>query len=164
MAEHLVASNTSPLISLAGVNLLDLLPQVYGKILVAEAVFQEYAVQAPSNDPLLSRPHWLYVMPVDLTAPLAVLPGFGVGEASTILLAQAYQARLVILDDKRARKTAIQQGLKVVGTLGVLVRAHRMGFLSRVRPVLDKMITQGRYISPDLRQQVLQQVGEDDHP
>ncbi len=64
MGEGPVISNTTPLINLAGVGLLDLLPQLYGDIWIPEQVRDEFAAGASSSDPDLGRLPWVVVKPV----------------------------------------------------------------------------------------------------
>ncbi len=160
MAERPVVCNTSPLIKLTGVGFLDLLPQIYGTIWVPEIVRDEYRAGATAPTPDLTAFPWLSFHQVTIAPPLQALAGFGAGEAAAITLAEASDARIILLDDKRARRVAQDRGLIVVGTLGVLVRAKQQGYLAALRPVLTMMIAQGRYISPTLYAQILQTVGE----
>ena len=160
MAERPVVCNTSPLIKLTGVGFLDLLPQIYGTIWVPEIVRDEYRAGATAPTPDLTAFPWLSFHQVTIAPPLQALAGFGAGEAAAITLAEASDARLILLDDKRARRVAQDRGLIVVGTLGVLVRAKQQGHLTALRPVLAMMIAQGRYISPLLYAQILRTVGE----
>jgi hypothetical protein len=160
MAEPPVVCNTSPLIKLAGVGLLDLMPRFYGAIWLPEVIRDEYLARVDATSPDIRALPWLSMHPVTIEPALQALSGFGVGEAVVISLAVACGARLVLLDDKRARRVASERGLVLVGTLGMLVRARQQGYLAAVRPVLDTMIAQGRYISPALRAQTLQAVGE----
>ncbi len=51
------------------------------------------------------------------------LPRLGVGESSAILLALA-RNKIVVLDDKRARRLARELGLEVIGTLSILKKLH----------------------------------------
>lgn len=121
MPEAPVVSNTSPLITLAGVGLLALLPQLYGAIWILEVVQDEYVAHQEPPDIDIRSLWWLSVHPIATDPTLHTLSGFGAGEAAAISLAQACHARLVIVDDKRARPVARERGLVLVGTLGVLV-------------------------------------------
>jgi len=156
-----VLSNTSPIIKFVGVGLLDLLPRLYHTIWIADTVQVEYATKAAATDPDLTTLPWLMVQPVTIDPTLAAIPRLGSGEAATITLAQTSQARLVILDDRRARRIAGERGLAVVGTLGILLAAKQTRLIPAVRPVIDTMISQGRHISDTLRAQVLQAAGEE---
>lgn len=161
MADLPVVSNTSPLITLAGVGLLDLLPAIYGEIWIAQTVQSEYQFKALPTDPELGVLPWLVVKTVAPDPIFAAIQGLGRGEADTITLAQASQARAVLIDDKLGRRVATQHGLPVIGTMTTLLRAKQQGLLPAVMPVVDTMIAQGRRISAALRAHVCHVAGED---
>ncbi len=161
MPDSPVVSNTSPLIKLAGVGLLNLLPQVYGDIWIPAAVRAEYYMGATATDPNIDILPWLSVQHVTPEPALLSTSGLGLGESEAISLAASRQARFLILDDKRGRRVATAKGLPVVGTLSVLVRAKAMRLLPQVKPIVDQMIAQGRHIGPSVRAQILRAAGED---
>lgn len=80
-----VVSNATPLINLAGVGLLELLPDLYGAVTVAELVLTEYEAKARLTDPDLRSLAWLTVVAVPIPDDLMVL--LDAGEAATIALA-----------------------------------------------------------------------------
>jgi predicted nucleic acid-binding protein len=159
LASSPIVSNTTPFISLVGVGLLDLLPQVYGEIWIPEQVHAEYQAGASPRDPDLATQPWIHMVPVAIGPPL--LDQLNPGEAAAIMLAITVRARAVLLDEQDGRRVARERGLVVVGSLGVLVRAKALGILPAIKPSVDEMIAQGRYISPVLRAQVLQAAGEE---
>ena len=67
---------------------------------------------------------------------------------------------LLILDDRRARRHALALGLKISGTLGVILLAKERGILEAVKPALDRLETLGFRLGPETRQSVLQIAGE----
>jgi uncharacterized protein len=139
-----VVSNTTPLISLAGVGLLDALQALYGEIWIPDEVFAEY--QAGTANPLyppLNARTWIVVRTA-ASNPL-VPPTLDVGEAATLSLALTAARRL---------------GLPITGTLGVLIEAKQQLLIPAIRPYLDQMSVQGRYISPKVHQQALRLAGE----
>jgi predicted nucleic acid-binding protein len=154
-----VVSNTTPLINLVGVGLLDLLPTLYGSVTIAQAVDAEYARGKTATDPDLHSLRWLQIVP---SPPIRTsLPQqLGLGEAVTLSLAVDLSARAVLLDEAYGRRLAQSLGLPIVGTLGVHLAAKQAGALSAVRPVIDQMILQGRRISARLRAHVLRAAGE----
>ena len=160
MAEQPVVCDTSPLIKLAGVGLLDLLPHLYGTIWIAPEVRAEYQVKALASEPSLDHLPWLVVTPVVVERALSTMRNFGAGEAATISLASASRARAVILDDRLGRRVATERQLPIVGTMGVLLRAKRAGLVGAIAPIVDSMIAQGRHISPALRAQILHAADE----
>ena len=161
MARQPVVSNTSPLITLAGVGLLELLPAVYGAIWIAEAVRREYQSKRSTGEPDLDTLDWLTVESIKPDDELAAIQGLGQGEVATIALGKAIQARAIILDDRLGRRIAAERRLPVVGTLTVLLRAKQQGLLLAVEPVIATMLAQGRRISPALRAHALRLAGED---
>jgi uncharacterized protein len=95
-----VVSNTTPLIKLVGVGLLDLLPTLYQEIHIPEAVFAEYQAgraQHPGSPDLVTL-SWLIVHTV---APDPVIPAsLDSGEVEAIALARTLSARLILLDER----------------------------------------------------------------
>lgn len=86
----------------------------------------------------------------------------GLGEAEAIVLAgEIGSDAIVILDDATARRIAEQEGCRVVGLLGLLVRAKQLGLLAAVKPLLDVMRSGGFFVSDELYTIILQQVAEE---
>lgn len=158
MADGPVVADTTPLIILAGVGLLDLLPRLYGEIWIPEAVRDEYDAGRRRSEPPLDALPWVVVKPIHIEHP--ALSGLGPGEAAAVSLALGSRARAVVLDEKSGRRVAGELGLPVVGTLALLLRAKRQGMLSSVGPVLEAMTAQGRYVSDRLRSDVLRAADE----
>jgi uncharacterized protein len=155
-----VVSNTTPLITLVGIGLLDLLPALYQEIQIPTAVFTEYQAgrsHVPSS-PDLATLSWLTVHTV--TPDPAVPTTLDSGEAEAIALARAHHARLILLDERTGRIVALRLGLPVAGSLAVLLQAKQQGLIPLVAPLLDQMVQQGRRISPQLRALVLTRAGE----
>jgi predicted nucleic acid-binding protein len=47
---------------------------------------------------------------------------------------------LLILDDKKARRVAQQLDLKVIGTVGMLLRGKRQGVISEIKPLIMALL------------------------
>ena len=82
------------------------------------------------------------------------------GEVEVMILAQEQKADLVILDDNAAKKTAKYLGLPVTGTLGVLIKAKRMGIIESVKPLITELRKNEFYVSGTVERMVLEQAGE----
>ena len=82
------------------------------------------------------------------------------GEVEVMILAQEQKADLIILDDNTAKKTAKFIGLPVTGTLGLLLRAKREGYIKKVTPFMDDLCNDGFFIQDSVRQMVIEQAGE----
>lgn len=160
-----VVTNTGPLIALATVRQLALLEQMYGSVLVPEAVFQEVTAQGqhrPGAVELASAP-WV-IRSTLLMPPDPFLAGnLGKDEAETITLAVQRGARWVLMDDRRARRIAeLAYRLQVKGVAGILVAAKRKGLIYNVSPLLAGMQAADYYVSQAVVERALQEAEE--HP
>ena len=162
MATRIVVSNTTPLIALAWLKRLDLLPALFTAVHIPEAVRDEIKSkpQAPGAAELEAS-GWLVVTPV--TNPLAVellLDQLDLGESQAIVLAHELHADLLLMDERRGRRRALQSGLTVVGTLGILIEAHEQNLVGPLRPMLDLLRKLPFHMSDALYSEVLSRVGE----
>lgn len=82
------------------------------------------------------------------------------GEAEAIALAAEIQADRIVLDDKKARRIARELGLRLIGTVGVILRAKREGVVPECRPLLDGLTQEGFYLSDALYREALRQAVE----
>ncbi len=138
-APQIVICNAGPLMALGKLNRLDLLAAVYGQVTMPEAVYDEVVVQGTLRgepDARLVRVHWQRlqwpVVPVDPATLSRVQPSviLGRGELAVLALAAAHPDPEVLMDDAAARAEARRMGLRVRGTLGVIVQAYRQAHLS----------------------------------
>jgi predicted nucleic acid-binding protein len=122
-----VVSDTSPLNYLVLLGLQDILPALFGHVLIPEAVRHELrsaAAPQPVKHFLDTWPSWLDCRVVSQVPP--ALQHLDPGEQEAIALAQSLGASLVLLDEKKGRRMARDLGLAVSGTLGILdLAAHR---------------------------------------
>jgi uncharacterized protein len=164
-----VVADAGPLIGLARVGLLDLLRQLYGKVLIPVQVLEELQISEDRPGSLALRAAvqagWLQSVVVASGEELESLGlALGPGEASAILLAGQGPCRFLLLDERRGRAVAKRRELRVVGTGGVLLTAKQQGLLDRVSAALDRLAEAGYRLAPDLRDQILILAGEDGSP
>lgn len=162
MPDQLTISNTSPLLYLHLVKQLDLLAQLYGKVLVPPAVEAELQVGAEQgiNVPQIAALSWLKVTPLASDTSIPLVTDLGRGEAEVIALGLENPDSRLILDDTLARRIARLNKLQFTGTVGIIVRAKQVGLLTAVSPVLSALQKAGLWLSDALVTQVLHQAGE----
>lgn len=148
-----VIVNSTPIIILCNIGLLDILKALYAEICIPEAVYREVTEKDDSAcQALKTALNWMHVEKIanqsDKKMYKAKLHQEGTADD------------LVVIDDNAAKKTAKYLGLKVTGTIGVLLKAKREGIIPEIVSVLEKMKKNGFYISESLEQLVLEQAGE----
>lgn len=155
-----VIVNSTPVIGLANIGKLDVLRQMYGAITIPQAVFDE--IKSPSvQRQVNANRDWIRVEQISDTSQKQMYRAkLHAGEVEVMILAQEKKADLVILDDNAAKKTAKFLGLRVIGTLGILVLAKKRGYIKEVSPVLDALKRDGFFVSDDLCDLVLRQADE----
>lgn len=162
MPDRLVVSNTSPLLYLHQIGQLDLLSQLYGRVVVPGAVADELAAgsQLGIDVPELAQHPWLQIEAPPERLLLRAVVDLGMGEAEVIAFGLARPAALLLLDDRLARRTAGLLGLTFSGTLGVLVKAKREGLLESLRPVLEALERTNIRVTRELIRWALREAGE----
>ncbi|NER91185.1 DUF3368 domain-containing protein [Moorena sp. SIO3A2] len=157
-----VIADTSPIQYLYQTNLLDLLPQLYGSVIVPQAVANELAagVALKISLPDLTSLSWLKVKTTIVDSALQEINGLGAGEKEAFALALEIEDPLVIVDDGLARYYAKQLNIKFTGTLGILLKAKQRGELTIVAPILDKLDALGFRLDYSTRMAVLKLAGE----
>jgi predicted nucleic acid-binding protein len=132
-------ANAGPLIVLGKLGLTHLLSRLYDSILVPAPVYQEVVTRglelgqpdAYTVQMAVAR-HELVVVGVEVaeTSEAGVDLSLHLGERAAIQLARQEAADWVLLDDQLAREKALELGLRVKGSLGVIVEAFRRRLLS----------------------------------
>lgn len=158
-----VVTNSGPLIALASVGQLDLLHGLYSEVLVPEAVWRE-VTEAGAGRPgarELTLASWTTRTVLDPPPDRLLTEELGAGEAEAIALAVRREARLLLIDDRRARRVAeLAYGLRVKGVAGIVVAAKHKGLIATVRPLLEVMQVRGYYLSPRLINRACIEAGE----
>ena len=159
-------SNTSPLSNLAVIGRLDLLKSQLSEVWIPDSVLNELGAH-PDPAALsaireaLSK-GWLKCR-APAASPLLRLLSLHLhpGEAETIPLAVELQADVVIIDEQEGREFATQVGLRVIGVLGILLRAKREGQIPALKPEIASLRQNGRFfVAASLEAKVLAAAGE----
>lgn len=155
-----VVSNTTPIISLASIQKLDILKELFKEVLIPEAVYGEikakqgYGYEEVDLD-------YIKVVPIEgkIYRDL-LLNQLDLGEAETIMLAKELNADFVIIDDNLGYKIAKNSGLNVIRTLSILLKAKDKGIIKEIKPLLDEMMSKGRWYSEKVYENFLKRIGE----
>ena len=158
-----VVSNSSTLIALARINHLDILEKVVKKLIIPPAVYDDIVIKGAGRpgSAEIRQAKWIKKRNVsDQEMVMRLNSILGIGESEAIALAKEIKADLVILDDDKARKAAISEGLRISGLLAFLVQAKEKGIIERVKPLMDELKRKGFFISENLYQDTIQKSGE----
>jgi predicted nucleic acid-binding protein len=155
-----VISNTTPFISLCSVNLLHLLPSIFGSIVVTSSVQEECNEGGRIFVPDLATLPWITVHTVHPSNQLPALFELDRGERDTLLLAAQHTDALVLMDEKLGRNMAEYLGFQVIGTLGILAKARAMGLIASFTHASLNMREQGIFFSEALVYRIAAKLGE----
>lgn len=159
----LLVADAGPLIALAKCGQLELLEQLFERVHVPQAVVDEVLMGGhwPEMPFLKTYLQTEAQVHASLDNPLVQqLRGYlHEGETQAIALANELPATLLI-DELQGRRVAQERSIIVVGALGVLLRAKRLGLIERLKPCIVRMRSNGYALSEGLIAQVLQLAGE----
>lgn len=162
-SHRIVVSNSSPLIHLSQIGRLYLLREFFESILIPPAVYREVVVEGRGRPGAeeVKNAGWIIVRGIRGEHMKVILRRvLDEGEAEAIVLALEVNASLILLNDREARIQAKSLGLNVTGTLGILLRARRLGLIRNLRPEIEKLKKTGFRISQSLEEEILRLVGE----
>jgi len=128
---NIIISDTTALIIFAKSNTLFFLSNLFKKIYIPQAVYNELNFK---NDIVKYRVEKFDKISLKAISDLKTLQriqrlNIDEGEAEAITLAIELDLQLII-DEKKGRKIAINQGLKIVGALGILIENYKQNFIS----------------------------------
>lgn len=155
--------NSTPLIVLSNINHLDILQKLYSDIYIPQAVYDEVTAKNDSAcQQIKNNFNWIHICNIqDQTKKRMYQAKLHDGEVEVMILAQENQNNdTVIIDDNAAKKTAKFLGLKVTGTLGILLKAKKSNIIPNVFTVMNQLIQNGFYISQEVYDLVKTEAGE----
>ncbi len=154
----IVICNSSPLVHLSAMRELNLLKRIFGEIRIPEEVYEE-VVEWGNNRPgsvEVKTAGWIKRMQVkNHLATAALNTRLGQGESACLILGLELGADLLVLDDHAARLEAQALGLRITGTIGILLKAAKQGMID-FGQALDELLATGFRLSPLECKRVLQ--------
>lgn len=145
MPEKAIA-DTSALIALEKINLLDVLCKIYSEIILPEAVISEFGTP-PINC------HVIRKVEGSLVKLLMTDLNLGRGESEVIALSKDTGVRIII-DDLKARKIAETLGLDITGTIGILLKAEKLGLIESAYAKARELKDKGFFVSDELLEDI----------
>lgn len=161
-----VIPDSSVLISLASIGKLDLIPELFStaKVIIPEAVHQEVVEEGKGRQGAeeVRVADWISSREVSEQRQIKLLKAhLDSGEAEVIALADKLNADLLLLDEKEAREVARELGLRVLGTVGILIKAKKESIIDSLQKELDHLKNDANFrISQALYQKALAEVSE----
>lgn len=125
-----IVVDTSCLILLTNINMLDLLEKLFREVYITEEVRDEF------NKPL---PEWIKIKNPENNISDSISKELDIGEATVISLALDNNESLLIIDELKGRIISKKLGVKITGTLGILLTAKKKGLIKSVKPIIQKI-------------------------
>jgi hypothetical protein len=159
----IVVSDTSPIRALNHLKLLDVLGQLFDRVFIPPAVLSELT-HPPARFAAVDITQHGFIevrAPQDRAQVQRLLQLLDSGESEALALALEVHAEALLIDEATGRSVAVDQGMPVIGTLGILSRAKTRGHIVKVSPLLEKLRSDlDFYISDELRERFLRSAGE----
>jgi predicted nucleic acid-binding protein len=154
---QIIIADAGPLIAIAKTNHLQVLQQLFDRVWIPSLVEKE-CMAKPGLDTdriaIAIKDGWLVVKVVP-KLQRSVANALGAGELDSIQLAlQSPKTSLIIIDDRLARRQALEYGLNIIGTVRLLDIAEKKGIISSAEQIIDEMSLQGYRVSSKLLEQI----------
>jgi predicted nucleic acid-binding protein len=142
-----VISDTSILILFRKIDQFKLLEKVYGELITTPEIAEEFGENLPD---------WIKIQKVaDKKYQDFLNTQLDYGEASAIALSTEFDDVLLLLDDLKARKLATRLSFKITGALGIIHKAKQMSVISKVKPLIDKLLLTDFRIDDKIIEEIL---------
>jgi predicted nucleic acid-binding protein len=145
----IIVADSAPLIFLAKINQLSLLTDLFkAKILVLAVVRNEIlGSDVPPDEERLLTGFLSGCQVVTLRKPTRFARALSYVDNCILTLAAKERANMVLSDDRLLRKTAVIEGVQVIGTIGILIRATKASLLTVKKSVelLDELVEEHNF-------------------
>ena len=132
----LIVSDTTPIISLMKIEQLYLLEKMFGYIVIPKAVYDELTVNEKFAKEILKIKEAEFVKVGEVKNDSSVnilrnVTGLDACESEAIVMAGEKEADLLLMDEHKGRQVAKKLGIKITGTIGILLQAFDEGMMSK---------------------------------
>ncbi len=131
------------------IGFLDILQNLFGEVLINEAVRNEFGETLPD---------WIVVKKVESRQiEKILLLNVDEGEASAMALyLEQTEAALLVIDERKGRLVAKDLGIKIIGTIGIILKAKETGIIPNLSEIIEQLEQTDFRLSPKLKQQLLE--------
>lgn len=161
----IVVSDTTPLITLLKVQHLDLLEKYFGEVQIPIAVYNELVCDSRFKNEAEQIIHCPFIKVVDTMNTKSVdllrrATGLDLGESEAIILTDEIHADLLLMDEARGRDVAEQMGLRIMGTIGLLMASYQSGIISAddIKKCIEIIRSSSRHIGEKYLQMLLDKI------
>ena len=148
----IVIADTSPINYLILIDEIEVLPRLYGRVILPEAVCAELLADAAPvsvRNWAAALPPWIEVAPSPTKIDSQLAEELGRCEGEAIYLAGIVSADLLLIDETLGRQVAVNRGFRVIGTIGILIAAKRLGLIDS-ESVGRRLLKTNFHVSPKL--------------
>ena len=155
--------NTSPLVALAAaLEDFQVLGEVVLLVVPGEVIAElENGADRDETARLVKAAAWCVLRPAFLNLPPALQAALGAGEAAVIHTALSEKISTVAIDERKGRRWAALHGLRVTGSLGLLLALRRRGLVPSMTQAIARMKAKGIHLSDDLVSEAIRLEGKE---
>lgn len=170
--KRVVVSDSTPLIYLAKIGRLNLVKDVFEKVFIPEAVFNEAVTQGKmlnmSDAFVIEEAVGIWIIKEPLKPEVDTEFRFldtntrlGFGEKGALKMCKQLNADYFIADDKEARRVSKILNIKSIGTCGIIIQAYRQGSITNTEAlqIMDELVKVGFRIGSTLYRRVFDELG-----
>lgn len=160
MKNGLVIADSGPIFSLAIIDKLEILNDLFDNIKIPLAVWNEITIDKSKSDY-----QKLFDFFKDKTCQISGINELtfimDFGESESLILYKELNADFLLIDDKKARKIAETLNVNCIGIIGLLSAAKEKGYIENLKPFFEMFLKNKRYYSIELLNTVLSAKGEE---
>jgi predicted nucleic acid-binding protein len=157
----ILVADSSALIALAVCDSLNLLDILFKEVKVPRAVFVEVTKKSKREADKLKEYLKDKIMEISADQNLIIKEGsIEMGELEAMTLYKKLNADWLLVDDRRARKIAELNQIKIIGSLGVLLLSKKIGYITNLKSKIEILKTSDIFFSEELLYNTLKLAGE----
>lgn len=154
----ILIADSSALVALSIVNQLDVLEKIFGEVYVPRAVYNEVKQENKEESQRLEA--YCHNRVLDISSSFNFNITLGQGESEAIVLYEEKHADFLLCDDKKAKKFAQNFGIKVIGSLGILLKAKKEKHIEKITPLIEVLKSSRIFIDDKTYELVLEMANE----